>query len=222
MQLQSARLFPLRRLSRIHVVGAVENGFEAFIHCAEQQIPVAFFSVRGKLRCQLYYPVFTNGIISHWLEHVEFDEQAKYEYSEWLANQKLYLLACMGYRKGSSEQRMQLMQETLNHFCKKIIGAVKFELALDWLSGIMAVHMSQVIVEQGVANQSRAKRKLMDDLSPLCELWLKFMLSKKLESGKIFVSAYSMSTLYQEQVEFIEYTLRRMITQLASRLESII
>jgi hypothetical protein len=222
MQLQSARLFPLRRLSRVHVVGAVSNGFEALIHCAEQQIPVAFFSQRGKLRCQLYYPVLTNGIISHWLEHVEFDEQAKQEYNEWLLHQKLYFLAIMGYRNGCYQTRLQLVEELLNRRCKKIIGAPKFELALDWLSGIMAVHMSQVIVEQGVAHQSRATRRLMEDLGPVCELWLKAILFKNMQSGKLLVNAQSMSKLYQDETDFIEYTLRRMITQLASRLEAII
>ncbi len=60
MHLQSARLFPLRRIARIHVIGSVENSFETMVSCAERQIPVAFFTKQGKLRCQLYYPVFEN------------------------------------------------------------------------------------------------------------------------------------------------------------------
>jgi CRISPR/Cas system-associated endonuclease Cas1 len=119
MKCQSPRLFPLRRVARIHVIGQVENSFDAMVACAEKQIPVAFFTKQGKLRCQLYYPIFENGVISHWFEHVEFDEEAKRIYSEWLACQTLNLLAYMGFKKCSSGIRQQLVVETLNHHCKK-------------------------------------------------------------------------------------------------------
>lgn len=219
---QSDRLFPFRRLARVHIVGTLNNPIEPLIELAEQHIPVAFFTLKGKLRCQLYYPVFANSIISHWLEHVEFCPQAKHEYAEWLLHQNLHFLASMGYRNGNLETRLQSVEEHLNKGCKKIISSAQYELALDWLSGIMAVHMSQVIAAQGVAHQSRATRKLMDDLSPICILWIKAILFQKLQTGKITITAQTMSYLYQEQATFIEYTLQRMMVQLITRLESII
>ncbi len=105
---------------------------------------------------------------------------------------------------------------------QKILGNKKFELAMEWLSGIMSVHFSQVIVKQGLANQSRGKRKLMEDVGPLCEIWLKVMLLNKIQNEPININAREMSNFYQEQSEFIEYTLTRMIVQLATKLESII
>jgi hypothetical protein len=93
---------------------------------------------------------------------------------------------------------------------------------MEWLSGIMSVHFSQVIVKQGLANQSRGKRKLMEDVGPLCEIWLKVMLLNKIQNEPININAREMSNFYQEQSEFIEYTLTRMIVQLATKLESII
>lgn len=219
---QSPRLFPLRRLSRIHVLGELDAGLDALIHCAEHQIPVAFFTVKGKLRCQLYFPVLENTIIAHWLEYVEFDQAAKDEYSEWRMHQCLHLLAQMGCRNNPREDRLQLMEESLNHICKKSLGEKEYRLACEWLNGMLTVHMSQVIVNHGLANQSRGKRCLMDDLLPLFELWLKFRMAEHLKRRKLAINASTMSHFYQDQSAWIDYTLRRMLTQLATRLEAII
>jgi hypothetical protein len=37
MRSQSARLFPFRRLSRVHVVGAIRDGIDTLLQCAERQ-----------------------------------------------------------------------------------------------------------------------------------------------------------------------------------------
>jgi len=222
MRSQSARLFPFRRLSRVHVVGAIREGIDSLLHCAEQQIPVAFFTVAGKLRCQLYFPVFDNSIISHWLEHVDFDVEAKQIYEDWLCNQTLNVISMTGFNEGARESRLQLLNERLRRICKLRLGKDDFEAAMDWLSGILSVHLSQLIVEYGLANQSRGKRRLMDDLSPICETWLMFSLGSQISKRRTRISAQSMSDLYQAQSDDVEFIIRRMLTQLESRLESII
>lgn len=222
MHAQSSRLFPLRRLSRIHVLGDPLNGFDALIYCAERQIPVAFFTATGKLRCQLYFPVFENSIIAHWLEHVEFDVAARQQYDEWLLYQTLHLLSLMGCTHGARELRLKLVDERLNHLCKQKLGERKFQLAMEWLNGIMTVHLSQIIVNQGLADQSRGKRQLMSDVMPLYELWLRYHLSQRLDRKVLNVPAQDMSEFYQEHSEQVEYMFKRMLTQLASRLEAIV
>lgn len=195
---------------------------DALIHCAENQIPVAFFTTKGKLRCQLYFPVFENNIIAHWLEHIEFDAAASHEYEEWLSHQRLHLLSQIGSRTGPIETRLQLTQEKLNSICKRKLGEKDYRLALDWLDGMLTVHLSQIIVNQGLANQSRNKRRLMDDLTPVLDLWLKNRFSQYLEQHTPSITARRMSEFYQDNAEWMEYLVRKMLTQLASRLEAII
>ncbi|MBC6907360.1 hypothetical protein DWB84_18135 [Saccharophagus sp. K07] len=222
MQQQSSRLFPLRRLSRIHIVGELQQGFDALIYCAEHQIPVAFFTLNGKLRCQLYFPVLENSLISHWLEHVEFDQQAQQEYDDWLKHQTLHLLACMGYRTGSIERRLQSILNQLHHACKKELGEKLYRQAMDWLEGMANAQLSQIITNLGLANQSRGKRKLMEDITPLYQLWLHHHLAKQLQKTQLNINGYTMSAFYQAQADELEYFTRRMLAQLTTRLESII
>lgn len=219
---QSARLFPLRRLSRIHVVGAITDGLEPLLHCAEHQIPVAFFTLTGKLRCQLYFPINENSLISHWLDHVDFDVEAKQIYEEWLLHQTLHMLSMVGHTVGNRESRYKLVNESLRSICKRFLGSKDFQSAMDWLNGILAVHLSQLIVDYGLSNQSRGKRRLMQDISPVCELWLVNILATKAGKHRIKITAQTMSDFYQQQSGQIEYTARRMLTQLVSSLESII
>lgn len=222
MRTQSPRLFPLRRLSRIHVVGAIKDGLESLLHCAENQIPVAFFTVAGRLRCQLYFPVFENSIISHWLEHVDFDVEARQIYDDWLFHQTLHVISTMGYTQGARESRFQLLDEKLRSICVRHLGKKEFHLAMDWLNGMLAVHISQLIVHYGLSNQSRGKRRLMEDISPICELWLIYFLATHVSKRRVRIAAQSMSDLYQKHSEEVDYTVRRMLTQLATRLESIV
>jgi len=222
MRTQSARLFPLRRLSRIHVIGVIRDGLDTLLHCAEHQIPVAFFTVAGKLRCQLYFPVYENSLISHWLDHVEFDMEAKQIYDEWLFHQTLQSLSMMGYTHGIRENRYQLIEEKLRSICKQNLGYKDFTAAMDWLFGMLSVHLSQLIVSHGLAIQSRGKRRLMNDISPLCELWLLFFLASHASKRRVRVSAQAMSDFYQQYSCQIEHTVLQMLTQLASRLESIV
>jgi hypothetical protein len=222
MRLKSAMLFPLRRLSRIHIIGAISNGLDALLHCAEQQIPVAFFTVSGRLRCQLYYPVYENTLLSHWIEHVDFDVQAKQVYDDWLQNQMLHELSRIGANQGAREQRYQLVCETLRHLCRKKLGGREFQAAKAWLDGMMNVHLSQLIVDFGLAHQSRGKRRLLADTSPVAELWLMYFLATAVQRSKMRITPQSMTELYQQHSAHIEYTTRKMLTQLASRLESIV
>ncbi|MEJ2446083.1 MAG: CRISPR-associated endonuclease Cas1 [Exilibacterium sp.] len=219
---QCSRLFPLRRLSRIHVLGGLEQGFQALLHCAEKQIPVAFFTARGKLRCQLYFPVYENSIIGHWLEHVDFDIEAKQQYDEWLAHGTLHILSMMGFRRGAREIRQQQVGEKLRSICHQKLGGTAFRDAEAWLQGILSAHLSQLIVRQGLANQSRGKRRLLEDMTRVCELWLLYLLAETVVEGGMRIDAYSMANFYQRHAEQIEYTVRRMLVQLAGRLEAIV
>ncbi len=222
MRMQNSRLFPLRRLSRIHVIGTLRDGLECLLHCAERQVPVAFFTYTGKLRCQMYFPVVENSIISHWLEHVDFDVEARQIYDDWLHHQTLHVISQIGFSEGARETRFQRLSEKLRHICNSKMGHRDFGDALDWLSGFFAVHLSQIIVDHGLSNQSAGKRRLMKDISPVCEIWLIYNLAVTANKRKLKVSAQSMSDLYQQHADDIEYTARRMLSQLATRLESIV
>lgn len=222
MRTQSARLFPLRRLSRIHVVGSISDGLDTLLHCAEQQVPVAFFTINGRLRCQLYFPVFENSLISHWLEHVDFDVEARQVYEDWLHHQTLHVMSLIGWNQGAREVRFQCLSDRLRHLCNCAIGHKTFLHAMEWLDGILAVHLSQVIVSHGLSNQSSGKRRLMSDIAPICQLLLIYYLACAVERKKIRISAQSMSDLYQKHSSDIEHTTKRMLSQLATRLESIV
>src|SRR5690606_34421886 len=113
-------------------------------------------------------------------------------------------------------------EEMFNKICKYAIGESQYKLATDWLMGMLATQMSQIIVNHGIANQSRSKKKLMDDLLPLYRVWIKHSLSNALKTEKLNISAATMSALYQQLSEDIDYQLRRSLTQLSSRLEAII
>lgn len=222
MRTESTRLFPLRRLSRIHVIGTIRDGLDTLLHCAESQIPVAFFNIHGKLRCQLYYPVFVNSNISHWLEHVEFDVQARELYNEWILHHSLHVLSTIGFSDGPRETRLSKAEERLREECNKQMGRAQFRNAMDWLYGISSAHISQIVLSYGLANQYSRKRRLMEDLFPLVTMMLIYSLCKETRNRKIAVTAKSMSQMYQRQADQIEYTIRRMLSQLEARLESII
>ncbi|GEM_PF-1940029 len=222
MKTQSPRLFPFRRLSRIHVVGSIRDGVDTLLHCAEQQIPVAFFTVKGKLRCQIYYPVYESSILSHWLEHVDFDIEIRQIYDDWLCHQMLNVVSIIGFNEGARERRLQLLDERLRKGCKQYLTKQEFEAAMEWLSGMLSAHLSQLIVEYGLANQSRGKRRLMADINPICETWLMFCLGNQACKRRLRIHVQSMSDLYQQHHDELDYFVRRMLTQLATRLESIV
>lgn len=223
MSLQSSRLFPLCRLARIHVLGSLQAGFDALLHCAEQQIPVAFYTLKGKLRCQLYYPVFEQRFLSHWLDHMDFDSQVKQQYQDWLANQTLFLLASIEERDGIHQSRADLCREKIHHQCKQSLGEQRFHEAGDWLQGFMLAQLSQILVSLGLPNQSRNKRLLQEDLEPLCLLWLLHQLARHCQKRPLHkIDAYSMSTFYEQHADSLDYIIRRMLVQLSSALEAII
>lgn len=221
---QASRLFPLRRLARIHVIGDIDAGFCALLHCAEQQIPVAFFSTHGKLRCQLYYPVFENGILSHWLEHIEFDPKLRQLYNEWLQLQMLHVLGEIGCRDGNSTNRLEIAEQRMLTLIHHHWSRGHLREARDWLQGILTSHLSQLIVQHGLSNQTRAKRRLLEDLLPTCELWLLYFLTVAVVENRKppAADAQGMSRFYQQHAERIEYQVQRMLMQLVSKLEAII
>lgn len=217
---QSHRLFPLRRIARIHIMGELDVGMNALLHCAEQQIPVAFFTRNGKLRCQLYYPVYENGVLAHWLEHIEFDEHARQLYADWLEMQRLHIFAKLNIHP----QRLQQTQEHIRSILKRHWSQAQRDEAQAWLEGLLISHLSQLIVENGLGNQCSQKRRLLDDLQPVCQMWLHHQLAKTLLQRKhtMPVSVQTMVAFYQTQADDIEYVVRRMLVQLLTRLESII
>jgi hypothetical protein len=221
---ENVRLFPLRRLARIHVMGEINTGMNALIHCAEQQIPVAFFSRRGKLRCQLYYPVFQNGILGHWLEHVEFDQQVAEIYESWLTLQQLHILSQIGVCDGAPEARIKRTKQRLHELLNTHWGKGNIHEAHEWLNGILFSHLSQLAMQHGLANQSRCKRKLLEDLLPISELWMVYLLAVSIIEKKQIpeLNAKGMSRFYQNHSINIEYMISRMLSQLVSRMEAIV
>ena len=220
---KSNQLFPLRRLARIHILGPLANGLDALVHCAENQIPVAFFSAAGKLRCQLYYPVYKHTQLSHWLDYVEFDPEISEQYSQWLQNQMLHTLAQLRCNTGAHPQRKVLLEQRLRDLCNRTIGHKRLQEAEQWLNGMLVNHLSHLLADHGLANNSRNKRKLLEDLLPICELWLlyhltEFVVSKK----KLTFNAQGMSDFYHSQSPAIDYTVKRMLVQLMGIFEAIV
>ena len=223
MKSQSSRLFPLRRLSRVHVIGTANMGLEPFLHCAERQVPVAFFTVKGKLRCQLYFPVIANTLLSHWFEHVEFDCDIKQLYERWLEGQTRHILAQLNVPRGCPENASAQLAQQMRKLGRKSLGSDRWDSAMDWLAGMLVVQLSQVVVEYGLANQSRGKRKLLDDIGPVFSLWLTARFVSRIAPYKRrAIDGVSMSAFYQEQSQGIDYMIRRMLIQLITRLESIV
>lgn len=120
------------------------------------------------------------------------------------------------------KQAVIAVEEKVHHASKKVLGERQFNLAQDWLEGIAITQLSQLIVNHGFANNSRGKQKLMDDLLPLFRLWLGYQLALQLERGAMAINGKTMSGFYQAQAETLAYMGRRMLAQLASRLEAII
>lgn len=219
---KSPVLFPLRRLCRIHIMGTPSSGMDALLYCAEQQIPVAFFQINGRLRCTLQSAEKSSGLVDHWFEHVDFDPQIAQLYDEWVLHQGLHAMSQLGVNAGACESRRQLLYETLRGFCKQGLGKDNFKVALEWLDGLLHFHLNHVIEEFGFSQQ-RGRNKLLNDMKPICELWLLYELAKQLSKNKKYVvNGQSMTCFYQQQSIQIEFSARSMLTQLANKLESII
>lgn len=221
MRYRSPMLFPLRRLSRIHIIGTPESGMATLLVCAEQCIPVAFFHANGRLRCRLQAATDSSTLIDHWLEHIEFDPEAKSFYREWLHNQALHTLASLGFNTGVRENRCKLAQETLRNTCKKVLGKTEFHSALDWIEGLLQFHLEQLIENAGVTQNSNSRTRLVSDLKSICEIFILHRLAEYLAQKKSFVaSAKTMTDFYQKQSVQVELAVKRMLSQLVSGLEA--
>lgn len=220
----SPLLFPLRRLARIHVIGCVSEGFDALIYCAERQIPVAFFTAKGKLRCQLYEPRYEDNILAHWLEHVEFDPACKEQYDDWLEAQRLHLLAAFGYRFGAREQRHIVIEQLLRTKANLILQRKKYSHeAIDWLEGLLSAHLSQLVSLHSMGRSCRTSKKLLADLLPIFTIAMLHVFVERMEQdGRIPTSSAAMSDFYHRYSSEVEYHLRRMLTQLANRIEGVV
>lgn len=221
MRGRSPVLFPLRRLSRIHILGIPANGMDALLFCAEQQVPVAFFHRNGRLRCRLQPPTGAPGLTDHWFEHVEFDAEVAQLYADWVLHQGLHLMAQLGIHSGACESRRQLVEEALRRHCRQRLGRRGLHEVQDWLGGLLRFHLEHVIENCGFA-QPRGRNKLLADLLPLSRLWLLYALAKRLQQGELVVNAQSMTAFYQQHAVQLEYLTRRMLTQLVNRLEALV
>lgn len=222
MRGSSPVLFPLRRLRRIHMLGTPDNGMEALLFCAEQQIPVAFFHHNGRLRCRLNPAAGTSGLIDHWFEHVEFDPELSQLYDDWILHQELNAISQLGVNIGACKSRKNLVYEALRGLCRQKLGRENLKAALEWLEGLLYFHLEQVIEEFGFV-QPRGRKKLLADIKPICDLWLLHTLAEGLQRcARFSVTAQSMTALYQKRAPQLEFASRRMLTQLVNRLESVV
>lgn len=221
---QARRLFPFKRLSRIHIIGTTQNiNLEPFVLCAEQQIPVAFFSNKGRLRCQLYYPVFEESFLAHWLDKLEYDAVVGAYYKEWLECQTLHLVSLMGKSHGTCVARMKMVQERCHESFNRVFGGAYIQTTEEWLSGFVVVHFSQILVDFGLNTQNRFHRKIENDLMPIVMLWLKYQFFIYQQNKKIrTINGRTMSEFFMEVSGDLSYELNRMLFQLNGRLESII
>ena len=222
MDRRSPVLFPLRRLRRIHILGTPGCGMDAMLFCAEQQVPVAFFHYNGRLRCRLHPAAGAPGLVDHWFEHVEFDPQVRQLYGDWVLHQELHAMSCLGVKTGARESRKQLLYETLRGFCHRQLGQENLKAALEWLDGLLLFHLEQVVEEFGFVQQ-RGRQKLLADMKPICDLWLLYALAARLEQrGRFNITAQNMTAFYQQQANELEFSARRMLTQLVNKLEAVV
>lgn len=221
---KSPILFPLRRISRIHVVGLVKQGFDALIHCAEQEIPVAFFNGHGKLRCQLYSPNVNDNILAHWLETIEFDPAAKEVYQHWLENQRLHLLSTMGYRRVNSEDRHHVIEQLLRAKANILLDKKQHtKEAITWLEGLLSSHLTETISRHSLGKPNGASHKLLKDLLPIFTIALLHAFVERLEQhNSIPSNSYGMSKFFHRYSEMADYHINRMLTQLEHSLENLI
>lgn len=218
---RSPMLFPLRRLSRVHILGIPEVGMDALLFCAEQQVPVAFFHHSGRLRCRLQPAVTSTTLPDHWLEHVEFDPEIAQLYEDWVLHQELYVIASLGINKGARESRRKILVEGLRHFCRERLGRGGLKEALEWLEGQLRFHLEHTIETFGFT-QHRGRARLLADMLPLGQLQLLFSLANRLLQGEMQIHAQTMTAFYQAHAVQVEYTARRMLTQLVYKLEAVI
>lgn len=223
MKFRSPIFFPLRRLSRIHIIGIPDCDMTTLLLCAEQSIPVAFFHTTGRLRCKLQPPYDTPANIDHWIEHIEFDPEAQGIYMEWQTNQALHVLSNLGFNIGACENRRKLVNESLRRICKNQMGKSQFNTALDWIDGLLQFHLEQLIEFTGLVHNSKTKKRLVFDIKSICESLLLHGLVEHIGIRReFFVSAKTMTDFYQCYSDHIEKTVKRMLSQLISRLEAIV
>lgn len=222
MRGRSKVLFPLRRLCRIHILGTPNSGMEALLFCAEQQIPVAFFHLNGRLRSRLLPAAGAGGLIDHWFEHVEFDPQIRQLYDDWVQYQGLHSLSLLGISGGACESRKKLLYEALRGYCRQQLGRKNMKTALEWLDGLLRFHLEQVIETFGFI-QERGRLKLLADIKPICDLCLLHALALHLQQHTGFcVTARQMTAFYQQQAVQVEFSSRRMLMQLVNKLEAVV
>ncbi len=85
----AARLFPLRRLVRVVVSGAVDWSTDALLACAEAGVPVSFLSRDGRLRARVDGPARGRIVldIDAALEAFLEQPQAQDRYRDWVRGQ---------------------------------------------------------------------------------------------------------------------------------------
>lgn len=222
MQYRSPLLFPLRRVARIHIIGTPDIGMDTLMHCAEQQVPVAFFNAHGRLRCRLLPPANENARIGHWLEHIEFDPEAQGIYREWQLNQALHSMAKFGFNIGARGSRLKLVDDTLRHLCRQKMDKKDFLAAIDWFDGMLQFQLEQMLDTIGLSQNPCVKTRLLADIKPICQIPLLHGLACRVNNGKEFrVTPQTMTALYQRQSDQIEHSVSRMLSQLATSMEAI-
>ena len=221
MQGKSPVLFPLRRLSRIHILGASAVAVDALLHCAEQDIPTAFFHANGRLRCRLASATKTPGRVDHWFEHIDFDDNIRQLYQDWLHHQQAYVMSQLVIG-GCGGRSRQLLDEALQGYFRQQLGKQGKTSALEWLDGLLTCHIEQQVTAGGFVSP-HSQNRLVQDIKPICNIVLHYALAVHLQQQSGFVvSAQSVTAFYQQHAETVENNVRRMLMQLVNRLEAVV
>ena len=222
MRHKSSQWFPLRRLSRLHFIGINQVQLSLVLLCAEQNIPVAFFKHNGQLRSKMMPPRGERALIDHWFEHLQFDDEFRVIYRDWKQFQQQHLLASLAIDAQHGGVKIKVINDSLRRFCQRRLGKQHYQVAKDWLIGLLGFQVQQVIQRFGIY-QPMACETLTNDLVNICEPWLLQQFATKLGCSRKFeVTPKYMSGFYQLITDRLENQLERMLFQLVNSLEAVI
>ncbi len=226
------QLFPLRRLARIHLTGTPEQGLDAFLACANQHIPVAFFDGFGRLKAMLYLPKENNTVLGHWLEALHTDLGIKTIYTQWQENIQLHWFAQskakwiphgrISRSKGQAHDA-KIIEESVAKELRKIHQHNQWTDAQPWMEGMLRVQLAQILDQFGLNPHTHEHRELLSDLEKPLQQMLKVEIAIWLIHDRpTAVSGKELTTLYERIAETVQHEAEKALWRLQYAIERIV